>query len=212
MDVSDDVEKLVERIMTEKGVEAIPSLIDLLTDEDEKVRETVLQIIYRFGDTARPILLQKYREHIKMCQQNDVVLLYLVDILSDFGETSIKKDLYNLLSKYDDESAQLVIYEAICKLKDGEKILDVLAYYLLEDEYREELATQVIMALSHVPTPRTIEVLTRAYRDERFTQDIKKDIVQAISMLTMKDPKLWDHFEKIADRQLISEVKTFTNG
>jgi hypothetical protein len=55
-------------------------------------------------------------------------------------------------------------------------------------------------------------VLARAYRDERFTQDIKKDIVQAISMLTMKDPKLWDHFEKIADRQLISEVKTFTNG
>ncbi|MDK2924121.1 MAG: hypothetical protein PWQ90_1562, partial [Pseudothermotoga sp.] len=77
-------------------------------------------------------------------------------------------------------------------------------------EYREELATQVIMALSHVPVPRTIEVLARAYRDDRFAEDVKKDIVQAISMLTMKDPKLWDHFEKIADKELISEVKAFT--
>lgn len=210
MDVNDDMEKLVERIMIEKGVEAIPNLIELLTDEDEKVREAVLQIIYRFGDSARPILLQKYKERVRACQQNDVVLLYLIDILSDLGEVSIKKDLYNLLSKYDDESAQLVIYEAICKLKDGEKILDVLAYYLLEDEYREELATQVIMALSHVPNPRTIEILVKAYKDERFAEDVKKDIVQAISMLTMKDPKLWDHFKRIADQSLVSKVESFT--
>jgi len=26
----------------------------------------------------------------------------------------------------------------------------------------------------------------------------------------MKDPKLWDHFEKVADQKLISEVKAFT--
>ncbi|MCS7175300.1 HEAT repeat domain-containing protein [Pseudothermotoga sp.] len=209
MDLS-DVEKLIERIMTEKGVEAIPNLIQLLADEDENVRETVLQIIYRFGDAARPILLQKYREHIKMCQQNDVILLYLIDILSDLRETSIKKDLYNLLNKYDDESAQLVIYEAICKLGEGEKILDILAYYLLEDEYREELATQVVMALSYVPTQRTIDVLMKAYRDERFSEDIKKDIVQAISMLTMKDSKLWDYFQKSADSEILAEVKRFT--
>ncbi len=210
MDMNDDVEKLVERIMTEKGVEAIPSLINLLTDEDEKVREIVLQIIYRFGDSARPILLQKYREHLKAGQQNDVVLLYLVDILSDLGEASIKKDLMNLLCRYDDETAQLVIYEAMCKLGDGERILDVLSYYLLEDEYREELATQVIMALSHVPTFRTVEVLAKAYEDERFTEDIRKDIVQAIAMVTMKDPRLWEHFEKVASEDLVSQVKNFT--
>ncbi|MGB9789361.1 HEAT repeat domain-containing protein [Thermotoga caldifontis] len=210
MDMNDDVEKLVERIMTEKGVEAIPNLINLLTDEDEKVREIVLQIIYRFGDSARPILLQKYREHLKAGQQNDVVLLYLVDILSDLGEASIKKDLMNLLCRYDDETAQLVIYEAMCKLGDGERILDVLSYYLLEDEYREELATQVIMALSHVPTFRTVEVLAKAYEDERFTEDIRKDIVQAIAMVTMKDPGLWEHFEKVASEDLVSQVKNFT--
>lgn len=86
-----DMEKLIDRIVTEKGVEAVPNLIQLLTDEDEKVREVVLQIIYRFGDEARPILLQKYREHIKACQHNDVILLYLIDILSDLKETSIKR-------------------------------------------------------------------------------------------------------------------------
>lgn len=210
MDMNDDVEKLVERIMTEKGVEAIPNLINLLTDEDEKVREIVLQIIYRFGDSARPILLQKYREHLKAGQQNDVILLYLVDILSDLGEASIKKDLMNLLCRYDDETAQLVIYEAMCKLGDGERILDVLSYYLLEDDYREELATQVIMALSHVPTFRTVEVLAKAYEDERLTEDIRKDIVQAIAMVTMKDPRLWEHFEKVASENLVSQVKNFT--
>jgi len=204
-----DMEKLIDRIVTEKGVEAVPNLIQLLTDEDEKVREVVLQIIYRFGDEARPILLQKYREHIKACQHNDVILLYLIDILSDLKETSIKKDLYNLLNRYDDESAQLIIYEAICKLGDGERILNILAYYLLEDEYREELATQVIMALSHVPTQRSIDILVKAYKDDRFGEEIRKDIVQAISMLTMKDPKLWDHFEKVADQDLFAEVKRF---
>ncbi|KAF2957765.1 hypothetical protein AS159_04970 [Thermotoga sp. Ku-13t] len=210
MDMNGDVEKLVERIMTEKGVEAIPSLINLLTDEDEKVREIVLQIIYRFGDSARPILLQKYKEHLKASQQNDVILLYLVDILSDLGEVSIKKDLMNLLCRYDDETAQLVIYEAMCKLGDGERILDVLSYYLLEDDYREELATQVIMALSHVPTFRTVEVLAKAYEDERFTEDIRKDIVQAIAMVTMKDHRLWEHFEKVASEDLLLQVKNFT--
>lgn len=210
MDMNGDVEKLVERIMTEKGVEAIPNLINLLTDEDEKVREIVLQIIYRFGDSARPILLQKYKEHLKAAQQNDVILLYLVDILSDLGETSIKKDLMNLLCRYDDETAQLVIYEAMCKLGDGERILDVLSYYLLEDDYREELATQVIMALSHVPTIRTVEVLAKAYEDERFTEDIRKDIVQAIAMVIMKDHRLWEHFEKVASENLVSQVKNFT--
>lgn len=87
--------------------------------------------------------------------------------------------------------------------------MNILAYYLLEDEYREELATQVIMALSHVPTQRSIDILVKAYKDDRFGEEIRKDIVQAISMLTMKDPKLWDHFEKIADQDLFAEVKRF---
>ncbi|HEY8543281.1 MAG TPA: HEAT repeat domain-containing protein [Pseudothermotoga sp.] len=200
---------LIDRIVNEKGIQAIPKLLELLTDENEEVREIVLQIIQRFGDQVRPILMEKFKQKIHEQTKNDILTLYLVDILSDLQETSIKKDLYQLLNRYDQESAQLVIYEALAKLGDGEKIIDIVNYFLLEDEYRDELAEQAVMVLAHIANPKAVDSLVKAYKDERLHSEVKPFIIKALAMITMKDQKLWDYLNKIAGNQLIEDVQKY---
>lgn len=200
---------LIDRIVNEKGTQAIPKLLELLTDENEEVREIVLQTIQRFGDQAKPILIEKFKQKVHEQIKNDILTLYLVDILSDLQEMSIKKDLYQLLSRYDQESAQLVIYEAIAKLGDGEKVFDIASYFLLEDEYRNELAEQAIMVLAHITSPKAIDCLVKAYKDEQLHSEVKPFIIKAIAMITMKDQKLWDYLNKIAEDQLIRNIKEY---
>ncbi|MGJ8455243.1 HEAT repeat domain-containing protein [Pseudothermotoga sp. U03pept] len=204
----EEYQSLIERIVQEKGAQAIPKLLELLTDENEEVREIVLQTIHRFGDEAKQILLKKFREKLAESTKNDVLTLYLVDILSDMGEKSIKKDLYQLLNKYDYENAQIVIYEALAKLGDGEKVIDILSYLMLEDEYRTELAEQVAMALSHIPTAKALDCLVKAYQDEQL-KGAKPFILKAIAIITLKDQQLWDHLQKISPKNLIGDIQEF---
>lgn len=200
---------LIDRIVNEKGTQAIPKLLDLLTDENEEVREIALQTIQKFGDRAKPILIERFRQKVHEQVKNDILTLYLVDILSDLQEMSIKKELYQLLNRYDQESAQLVIYEALAKLGEGEKIVDIVNYFLLEDEYREELAEQAIMVLSHIESPKVIDTLVKAYKDEQLHTQVKPFIIKAIAMITMKDQKLWDYLNTIAPDQLIKDIKEY---
>ncbi|HEY8542839.1 MAG TPA: HEAT repeat domain-containing protein [Pseudothermotoga sp.] len=200
---------LIDRIVNEKGTQAIPKLLELLTDENEEVREIVLQTIQRFGDQAIPILIDKFKQKIHEQTKNDILILYLVDILSDLQEMSIKKDLYQLLNRYDQESAQLVIYEALAKLGDGEKIIDIVSYFLLEDEYRDELAEQAVMVLAHIANPKAVDSLVKAYKDERLHSEVKPFIIKALAMITIKDQKLWDYLNKIAENQLIEDVQKY---
>ncbi|MDK2898288.1 MAG: hypothetical protein PWP36_507, partial [Thermotoga sp.] len=46
-------EELIERIVSEKGEEAFPKLLELLEDEDPEVKEIVSEVFYRLGDRAR---------------------------------------------------------------------------------------------------------------------------------------------------------------
>ncbi len=205
-----DVEKyrtLIDRIVTEKGVDAIPALLNLLSDESEEVKDIVVEAIYRFGDSARPVLVECFRERLHQDEKNDVVTLYLVDILSDLNEHSIKKDLYNLLKRYNDERAHLIIYEALAKLGDGDKVIDIVEYFLIEDEYRLELAEQAIMVLANIPNKRALNCLVKAFRMEEFPSAIKQDIVNALSIILIKNPQLWDELMRVGDNKLVEEIK-----
>ncbi|AEH50889.1 HEAT repeat domain-containing protein [Pseudothermotoga thermarum] len=205
-----DVEKykaLIDRIILEKGISAIPVLLNLLEDENEEVRDIVIETIYRFGDQAKPVLLEKFKERMHKNEKNDVITLYIADILADLNEQSIKKDLYNLLQRYDDEMAHLVIYEALAKLGEGEKVVDVVGYFLIEDEYRQELAEQAIMVLANIPTKKALDYLIKAYKMEEFSNVVKQDIVKATAMLIIKNPELWDELNYLGDSKLIDDVK-----
>lgn len=80
-------EELIERIVSEKGEEAFPKLLELLEDEDPEVKEIVSEVFYRLGDRAREFLfneIQKRRE--RGFEKNDITNLYIIDILGDLGE------------------------------------------------------------------------------------------------------------------------------
>ncbi|MFN3327829.1 MAG: hypothetical protein ACK40U_03095, partial [Fervidobacterium pennivorans] len=44
-------EKLIERIINEKGTEAFEDMIKLLEEDDENVREIAAEVLYRLGDS-----------------------------------------------------------------------------------------------------------------------------------------------------------------
>ena len=187
--MSEDREDLIKRIIEEKGEDAIPVLINLLYDEDPEVKEIVAEALYRMQDSAREALyqelLKRWREGI---EEDDVSILYIIDLLGDMGEERIKDILYSLLSKYTVEEAELVIYEALAKLGEGEKILDVLEYMLLEDSYRNSYGDQVAMVLSYIDSPKAVEILKKAYFDEKLSKDVKEFVLRALRNLIDRNP------------------------
>lgn len=187
--MSEEREDLIKRIIEEKGEDAIPVLINLLYDEDPEVKEIVAEALYRMQDSAREALyqelLKRWREGI---EEDDVSILYIIDLLGDMGEERIKDILYSLLSKYTVEEAELVIYEALAKLGEGEKILDVLEYMLLEDSYRNSYGDQVAMVLSYIDSPKAVEILKKAYFDEKLSKDVKEFVLRALRNLIDRNP------------------------
>ncbi len=187
--MSEDREDLIKRIIEEKGESAIPALINLLYDEDPEVKEIVAEALYRMQDSAREALyqelLKRWREGI---EEDDVSILYIVDLLGDMGEERAKDIFYSLLSKYTVEEAVLVIYEALAKLGEGEKILSVLEYMLLEDSYRDKYGDQVAMVLSYIDSPKAVEILKKAYFDEKLPKEVKEFVLRALRNLIDRNP------------------------
>lgn len=187
--MDEEREKLIKRIVEEKGEEAIPILIKLLYDEDPDVKEIAAEALYRLQDKAREALyqelLKRWREGI---EEDDITVLYMVDLLGDMGEKRAKEIFYSLLSKYTVEEAQLVIYEALAKIGEGEKFLDLLEYMLTEDSYRDSYGDLVAMVLSYIDHPRSIEILKKAYFDKDLPDEIKEYVLRAMKNLIDRNP------------------------
>jgi HEAT repeat protein len=184
-------EELIERIVSEKGEEAFPKLLELLEDEDPEVKEIVSEVFYRLGDRAREFLfneIQKRRE--RGFEKNDITNLYIIDILGDLGEKRMKSVLYELMEKYDSEEALLIIYEALAKIGEGEVFLPELEYLMFEDAYRKELCEQVAMVLANIPTERSLRILLKALRSDDFSEDQKEFFRRAVEMILYRKPEL----------------------
>ncbi|MBO8160488.1 MAG: HEAT repeat domain-containing protein [Thermosipho sp. (in: Bacteria)] len=179
--------ELISRIVEEKGSEAIPELIKLLSDEDPEVREIAAEALFKLGDNARIALKKEFDRRVREREKNDITLLYIVDLLADFGERSIVKSLYNILSLYSWEEAELVIYEALAKLGEGDKVYDILRYFLLEDTERKKFGAQAAMALSYIDRPEIIKDLVQAIDSNEFKGEDLEIIKKALSQLVMKN-------------------------
>ncbi|WP_334099694.1 hypothetical protein [Thermotoga petrophila] len=184
-------EELIERIVSEKGEEAFPKLLELLEDEDPEVKEIVSEVFYRLGDRAREFLfneIQKRRE--RGFEKNDITNLYIIDILGDLGEKRMKSVLYELMEKYDSEEALLIIYEALAKIGEGEVFLPELEYLMFEDAYRKELCEQVAMVLANIPTERSLRILLKALKNKEFSEGQKEFFRRAVEMILYRKPEL----------------------
>ncbi len=199
----DDREKLVRRIVEEKGEEAIPTLIKLLEDDDPDVKEIAADALYRLGERAKDALYNELRRRWREgVEEDDITVLYMVDLLGDFRDERAKDIFYSLLSKYTVEEAILVIYEALAKIGEGERFLDVLEYMLLEDGDRNRFGDQVAMVLAYVDSKRSIEILIKAFDDEELDADIKDFVVQSIRILLDRNPS----FVRFVPERILDEL------
>jgi len=181
-----DKEKIIRRIVNEKGESAIPTLIELLEDENSEVREIAAQALQSFGSIVANYLISYLRKKLDNEEPfNDVSLLYAADIL---GELRCKESiplLYQLLEHYDSEAYQLIIYEALAKLGEGSKFLELLNYLL-----KEELKDQVLMVLAYTQNEKALKILIDEWRNRDKDLEAKNLILDAIKVLLTECPEL----------------------
>jgi len=186
-----DKEKIIRRIVNEKGESAIPTLIELLEDENSEVREIAAQALQSFGSIVANYLISYLRKKLDNEEPfNDVSLLYAADIL---GELRCKESiplLYQLLEHYDSEAYQLIIYEALAKLGEGSKFLELLNYLLKEDAFKEELKDQVLMVLAYTQNEKALKILIDEWRNRDKDLEAKNLILDAIKVLLTECPEL----------------------
>ncbi|APT72713.1 hypothetical protein BG95_07555 [Thermosipho sp. 1063] len=190
-------EELIKRIIDEKGKEAVDDLIKLLDDEDSQVREIASEALFKLQEYSREKLLEEFKSRVLEAKKNDITLLYVIDILADIGEKSIKKDLYSVLSLYSFEEAELVIYEAIAKLGYGDEVYDILKYFLLGDAERKKFGAQAAMALSYVNRPEVVKDLVSAINSGDFDGEDLEIIKKSLSNIVMKNSMYYDILKKL---------------
>ena len=185
-----DREKIIKRIIEEKGEDAIPTLIGLLEDENNEVREIAAQALQNLGDVVTDYLMKYLRSKLDEEDPfNDVSLLYVADILAELRHKESIPLLYQLLEHYDEEPYQLIIYEALAKLGEGEKFIELLIYLLKEDAFKDELKDQVLMTLAYTKNEKALKVLI----DEWYNKDdfeSKTLVLNAIKVLLTERPEL----------------------
>ncbi len=202
--MNEEREKLIRRIVEEKGKDAIPTLIRLLYDDDPDVKEIAADALYRLGDDAKNALYEelkrRWREGV---EEDDITVLYMVDLLGDFGDRRAKEIFYSLLSKYTIEEAVLIIYEALAKIGEGEELLGVLEYMLLEDGDRNRFGDQVAMVLAYIDSRRSVEILVKAFEDEELDMEVKDFVLQSLRILLDRNPS----FVRFVPEDILKEMR-----
>jgi len=176
-------EKVIERIISEKGKNAFEDMIRLLSDEDPKVCDIATEVLYRLSESYEEVkekLKDTIKQRILSGVKNDISLLYLIDLAGDLG-LKLGNELLKALELYDFEEAQLVIYEALAKLGRGEEFYPLLRYMLLEGEERFMYGAQVAMVLSYLDIPEIVHDLVQAIDSGDFKGEDLETIKQALS-------------------------------
>ncbi len=154
-------DEVIIRIIEEKGIKAIPNLIELLEDENPEVRELALEALSILAPEGKDYLLKEFKRRFQMNLHDDVVLLYLAELLSDFKCLEIKENLEMMFNRFSDERAFPLILENLLKVTQDEKYLDILETYLdCEDVDIEEIC---IMAVTELPSKKSINILLEKY-------------------------------------------------
>ncbi|AKI98056.1 HEAT repeat domain-containing protein [Kosmotoga pacifica] len=186
-----DRNELIRKIVDEKGVEAIPVLMELLRKEDDETAQICLDALAQIGEEGRKALINELKHIEKEQVRNDITVLYIVDKLGEIRETRAVPTLYSLLQLYDNEDAQVVIYEALAKLGEGERIVDVLTL-LLEEAQTLEFIDQLIMALSHTKSIKGLKALVKLYSKAGLDKGTKAFVLEGIQIMLMDRPEFKD--------------------
>ncbi|MDK2946293.1 HEAT repeat domain-containing protein [Geotoga petraea] len=157
-------EDLIQRVLQEKGTDAIPNLIRLLDEEDSETRELAVDVLSVMGNESRDYLLKEFKKRFEKNTENDITLLYLTELLSDLNCKEIVPYLERMINNYTDERAFPVIIENLLKLTKDDKYLDILLTFMDDGSEMEELA---LMSITNLPSKKVVDILSEKYENSK---------------------------------------------
>lgn len=193
-------EELINRIVEEKGVEAVPVLLGLLVSEDGETAQICFDALLQMGKDVVPLLIEKIGSE----EIDPVSRLYLVDLAGEIVDRRAVPHLYKILNEYDDEKSQIVIYEALARLGEGEKVVDVLAL-MLEENNDAELQDQLIMALSNTDSSVAVKALAGLYGNKMADKSTKSFALEGIHSILAKRHELKNYLLSLHNGKEIAE-------
>jgi len=198
--------EIIDRIVKEKGVEAIPSLIGTLekNEEDSDLMTLVGNAVIALGEESAPFLRSHLKEEARAFETNPPVykekafrttLLLVIDLLGEFGNRDDILLLEKFIPLYNKEKAQLIIYEAVSKLGGGEKYIDLLELYAFEDDFKEEMIGQVIMTLAFIDSPRALFDIVKITKFDWLPATEKEIAYKALKDQLRRNPGYYELLE-----------------
>ncbi|BBE31846.1 hypothetical protein OSSY52_19870 [Tepiditoga spiralis] len=195
-------EDIIQKIVEEKGIEAIPNLVKLLEDSDPDTRELARDVIGVMGESANEYLFEDFKKRFDKNLEDDMVMLYLAEILSQNGYKEIIPYLERMINNYTDERAFPIIVEHLWRLTKEERYLDILTTFLDDDDAVQEIA---IMGISHVPTKKGIDVLVDKYNNSKENSS-RALILDSILQIIINDFKLVPYLQE-KDREIANKLR-----
>ncbi|UYO99625.1 hypothetical protein OF820_11205 [Oceanotoga sp. DSM 15011] len=189
-----DREELIQKIIEEKGVSAIPKIVDLLSEEDVETRELARDILEIMGAAdGKDYLFEEFKNRFDLNEDDDISLLYLAEILADFECKEIIPYLERMINNFSDERAFPIIYENLLKLTKDEKYLEYIETYIDDGGELEEIS---IMAMTNMPSKRVVNNLISKYKNTN-SNSIRALVLDSLVKVLLSDFELVPYLREI---------------
>lgn len=189
-----DREELIQKIIEEKGISAIPKIVDLLSEEDVETRELARDILEIMGAAdGKDYLFEEFKNRFDLNEDDDISLLYLAEILADFECKEIIPYLERMINSFSDERAFPIIYENLLKLTKDEKYLEYIETYIDDGGELEEIS---IMAMTNMPSKRVVNNLISKYKNTN-SNSIRALVLDSLVKVLLSDFELVPYLREI---------------
>ena len=205
--------EFINRIINEKGNEAIPILISLIYENDDgELIKLVLEALDSLGEKGKEEI---YKIFLKLFDDeeeiNNTKIYFLIDFLADNGDIRIIKKLFSMLNKSENDEINLLIYDALAILGEGEKVIDVLLV-MTEEKLDSDSWEVLIMALSHTKSVKALLRLKKMYFEEK-DENLKAMILQGIiNILNEREELITQFSNDESGRDILKKIAIWLNN
>jgi len=170
-------EKLIERIVKERGNSAAPKLVDLLFTGDAKTAELASEALERLNSCSE--IIKRVEKEIELGRHN-VGIFYAADLLGNLRCSRSVKTLYKILGIVNEEKEAVVVYGALLKLgiKEAEKYL---LYEFEEDPYMKKFLIDIGIALETSDNPEVFKAIVEKTREN-------PELIEVIQAMCTRTP------------------------
>ncbi|GEM_PF-1555820 len=190
-------EKLIERIVKERGNSAVPKLVDLLFTGDSRTAELASEALERLDSCGE--IIKKIEEEIESGRHN-VGIFYGVDLLGDLQCSHSVEMLYKVLGIVNDEREAIIVYGALLKfgIKEAE---NYLLYEFEEDPYMKDYLIDIGIALKTSDNPKVFKSIVEKSRDV-------PDLVEVLQAMCYRNPSFFQMLpEELKEKVNSSQLK-----